>query len=109
VKPIYPAVRDFTASWAQRNQCASDPVESAAAPDVTRIEYTQCAESSPVVLYAIEEAGHTWPGGKPLPKWWVGPTSVSIDATEQMWAFFRGHRLGGAPTAAPQLQADRPL
>ena len=30
---------------------------------------------------------------KPLPEWWVGPTSNSIDATNQMWTFFRDHRL----------------
>ncbi len=40
----------------------------------------------------MQGGGHTWPGGKPLPEWMVGPTSRSIDATSQMWAFFREHR-----------------
>jgi poly(3-hydroxybutyrate) depolymerase len=26
-----------------------------------------------------------------LPEWFVGPTSRSIDASRQMWAFFRAH------------------
>jgi polyhydroxybutyrate depolymerase len=101
VKPMYPPVRDFTASWARRNRCAAESVESVAAPDVTRIEYTNCAEGAPVVLYTIQGGGHTWPGGKPLPEWRVGPNSNSIDATSQMWAFFREHPLR-AQTAAQQ-------
>ena len=70
-----------------------NPVESGVAPDVTRIEYTRCAGDATVVLYTIQGGGHSWPGGKPLPEWWVGPTSRSIDATSQMWTFFREHQL----------------
>ena len=63
------------------------------ATDVTRLEYTSCAGDAAVVLYTITGGGHTWPGGKPLPEWFVGPTSPSIDATGLMWAFFRKHQL----------------
>jgi len=66
---------------------------SAVAPDVTRAEYTNCADDAAVVLYTIKGGGHQWPGGKPLPAWMVGPTTRSIDATSQMWAFFREHQL----------------
>jgi len=93
VKVIFPAVQDWVANWARRNQCGANPVESAVAPDVTRIGYMHCAEDALVVLYAVQGGGHSWPGGKPLPEWWVGPTSNSIDATSQMWTFFREHRL----------------
>ncbi len=93
VKDTFPAVRDWVASWARRNRCGASPVESEFAPDVTRIEYPHCAAEAPVVLYAVQGGGHSWPGGKPLPEWWVGPTSRSIDATSQMWAFFGEHRL----------------
>jgi polyhydroxybutyrate depolymerase len=93
VKPIYPPVRDWTAKWARRNRCGLDPVESVAVTHVTRLEYTDCAEDATVVLYTIQGGGHTWPGGKPLPEWRVGSNSNNIDATRQMWAFFRDHRL----------------
>ena len=89
----FPAVRDWVASWAQRNRCGTNPVESAVATDVARREYTHCAEGAPVVLYSVRGGGHSWPGGKPLPEWWVGSTSNSIDATSQMWAFFGEHPL----------------
>jgi polyhydroxybutyrate depolymerase len=93
VKVMFPAVRDWVASWGRRNRCGPNPIESAIAADVARREYTNCAVDAPVVLYSVQGGGHTWPGGKPLPEWWVGPTSNSIDATREMWAFFREHPL----------------
>jgi polyhydroxybutyrate depolymerase len=61
--------------------------------DVTRLEYPGCANDAAVVLFTIHGGGHTWPGGEPLPEWFVGRTSRSIDATRQMWAFFQEHPL----------------
>ena len=46
----FPAVPLWTANWARRNHCASKPIESAAARDVTRREYTHCADNACVVL-----------------------------------------------------------
>ncbi len=83
----------FAASWARRNRCGTHPVDSVVATDVTRLEYTKCADDAAVVLYTIQGGGHTWPGGQPLPEWFVGRTSNSIDASSLMWAFFRAHPL----------------
>jgi polyhydroxybutyrate depolymerase len=88
-----PSVLAWTADWARRNRCGPKPIVSAAAADVTRLEYTDCADAAAVVLYTIRGGGHSWPGGKPLPAWMVGPANHSIDATRLMWAFFREHRL----------------
>ena len=89
----FPSVSTWTANWAGRNRCAPKPIESVVAADVTRLEYTNCANDAAVVLYTIRGGGHTWPGGKPLPEWFLGRTSRGIDASSQMWAFFREHRL----------------
>ena len=89
----FPAVRVWAANWARRNGCAPTPIDSAIAADVTRREYPDCAGGAAVVLYTIQGGGHTWPGGKPLPEWFAGPTSRSVDASRLMWAFFREHRL----------------
>ncbi len=96
----FPDVSQWTASWARRNRCGGDAVESAIAADVTRRHYPGCAGGADVVLFTIHGGGHTWPGGGPLPEWFLGPTSHSIDATRQMWAFFQQHQL---PT--PQIGA----
>lgn len=89
----FPDIPTWAANWAGRNRCKPDPVETAVAADVTRLEYANCAGDAAVVLYTVRDGGHSWPGGAPLPEWLVGPTSRSIDATRQMWAFFREHRL----------------
>lgn len=88
----FPAVRKWTEQWSRRNRCAPQPIESRAAKNVTRTEYVNCA--APVVLYTIHGGGHTWPGGKPLPEWFMGATSNEIEASPEMWRFFREQKLG---------------
>lgn len=92
----------WAANWAQRNRCTANPVESLVAADVTRLEYRDCASDAAVILYTVVGGGHTWPGGMPLPEWFAGSTSNSIDATSRMWAFFREHPLGQTQSTAPQ-------
>ena len=89
----FPAVAGWVADWARRNRCGPSPVDSLVAPDVTRSEYTACADDAAVVLYTIKGGGHQWPGGQPIPEWLVGPASNSVDATALMWTFFREHPL----------------
>jgi len=89
----FPNITTWVASWARRNHCAANPIDSVIAVDVTRREYTDCARNASVVLYTIKGGGHQWPGGKPIPEWIVGRLSNNVDATSLMWAFFREHPL----------------
>ena len=90
----FPSVPGFMANWSRRNQCGPNPTESAVAAEVTRLQYTNCANDTDVVLYTIQGEGHQWPGGKRVAaEWMLGRYSRSIDATRQMWAFFNEHRL----------------
>jgi polyhydroxybutyrate depolymerase len=93
VKPVFPAIRDFVAEWAMRNQCSANGFETTVVPDATRLEYRECAEGAAVVLYTLLGGGHSWPGGKPPPKWWVGETNTTIDATHELWTFYSEHQL----------------
>jgi polyhydroxybutyrate depolymerase len=95
----FPSIQGWAASWARRNHCAEDPTDSAVAADVTRREYTHCADDAAVVLYTVQGGGHQWPGGRPMPQWMVGPASSSIDATSRIWEFFSGHPLREAQHA----------
>jgi polyhydroxybutyrate depolymerase len=98
----FPSTPRWAAHWAQRNGCGADPIESTVAVDVTRRAYTSCTDRADVVLYTIQGGGHTWPGGGPLPEWFVGRTTQSIDATRLMWAFFREHPLREREAAGPR-------
>jgi polyhydroxybutyrate depolymerase len=88
-----PSIPKWTAKWARRNRCAPNPINAPVARDVIRRAYPNCADDADVVLYTIEGGGHTWPGGEPMPEWFVGATTHNIDATNEMWAFFRAHPL----------------
>jgi polyhydroxybutyrate depolymerase len=47
-----------------------------------------------VVLYSIVGGGHTIPGGyRGAPDFLLGATNQDIDAAEEIWDFFRRHRL----------------
>lgn len=87
----FPGIPRWAANWGRRNQCDVTPTDAVIAPDVARLEYTNCAHDAAVVLYTVRGGGHTWPGGKALPAWLLGYTSMSIDATSEMWKFFREH------------------
>lgn len=90
----FPSIPDFMEKWSRRNQCGPNPVESTVAADVMRLQYTNCAGGADVALYVIKGEGHQWPGGKRVAaEWMIGPYSRSIDATRQMWTFFREHQL----------------
>jgi polyhydroxybutyrate depolymerase len=81
----------WTAAWAQGNACDPIPVILPQQGDVSGVHYTGCSEDAKVVFYAIDEGGHTWPGGWPIPA--VGKTSQDIDATQELWGFFQGYEL----------------
>lgn len=89
----FPDIKAWTSNWARRNHCAATPIESVVAADVTRSEYRGCADDAAVVLYTIIGGGHTWPGGGELPEWALGPVNRNIDASSEMWAFFKQHPL----------------
>jgi len=93
----FPSVPGFVEHWAQRNRCGGEPVDSEVTRDVTRREYTRCADDATVVLYTVRGGGHTWPGGTPLPEAWVGPTRADLDATSLLWEFYTAHPLSRVP------------
>jgi polyhydroxybutyrate depolymerase len=92
---VFVGAEDWVAAWAQGNGC--DPTSEAIPPsgDVSGARYGGCADDATVVLYTIEDGGHTWPGGWPIPG--VGKTSQDIDATDELWKFFQTYRLSGGP------------
>lgn len=94
-EPTGPTVPEITAIWAERNGCEPEPTETSSADDVTEVAW-DCPLGHEVVLVRIEGGGHTWPGSPFLASATdlVGTTTMSIDANEEMWAFFQEHPLG---------------
>jgi len=87
----FPYIPDWVDVLADRNGCSGEPRALPARGQVSGVEYTGCAAD--VVFYTINEGGHTWPGGVPLPEGITGVTSTEIDATREMWDFYQQHPL----------------
>lgn len=95
---IWPTDRTI-AFWAKRNACEGAPIVRAL-PDrdsgdgsrVIELDYARCAGPR-VRLLRIEGGGHTWPGGTQyLPAAWIGTVNRDIDASEEIWRFFKAAR-----------------
>lgn len=87
-----PPVREMIQKWAKMMGC---PLEARIIYDkngVRGIAYGPGDDDSEVVLYTIEEMGHTWPGGTSLlPESMVGKTSNRLNGCDVIWAFFQKH------------------
>lgn len=82
--------------WLKKNECADNPqtrpLPDRDSQDATRVMshiYNQCQSGKPVVLYEIQGAGHTWPGGwQYLRERRIGKTTRDIFADDEIWSFF---------------------
>ncbi len=88
----FPSVPEWMQGWAERNQCqTAAPI--APEGEISGMTWSDCSQNAEVIFYTIAGAGHSWPGGEPIPEWIVGKTSQAIDATQLIWHFFEQHPL----------------
>jgi polyhydroxybutyrate depolymerase len=85
-------------SWVEFNGCRPEPSAPKRIDQAVMKRWGPCKDETEVVLWTLEDGGHTWPGGRTLPaakKWGQGNTSQSIWASEAMWNFFKTKSLRG--------------
>jgi polyhydroxybutyrate depolymerase len=83
--------------WSKHNHCSLLPsvvrepnVDINDGTLVRKETYPNCGNGAEVVLYVVENGGHTWPGGDQyLGEWLVGKTSRDMDANQVIWGFFQ--------------------
>ena len=88
--------------WVLRNNCSEEKVEIVWTVSTSEgsvlykvVHYSNCSDCSDVVLYAIEEGGHTWPGGyQRRTESTTGEGELGLDANEVIWNFFRNKSSG---------------
>jgi len=93
------SLAEATAFWTKVDQTA--PGTSVELPDrvgdgthVRKDVHGGGRQGTEVVVYTIENGGHTWPGGSQyLPAFVVGKASKNLDATQVIWEFFQKHKL----------------
>lgn len=86
------SAEDSAKKWADINSCNETPEIKNLSARVRSETYSRCKDGTEVVLNAVQDAGHTWPGGRPyLPEFIVGKVSRELDADEVIWSFFQKH------------------
>jgi len=86
--------QDAAKYWANINQCTGAAVRTdlpVTIADGTRVytdSYDNCPPNRGVVLYTIENGGHTWPGALDFVPV-AGATTQNIRANREMWQFFQ--------------------
>lgn len=74
--------------WTKANGCTAPTTEERGS--VLSQRY-RCAKGKAVELILLKDTGHTWPGGQRGFRGADDP-GTTLNATEVIWAFFKGHR-----------------
>jgi polyhydroxybutyrate depolymerase len=99
---VYLSASETATYWAVHNGCegkADQIVDPDTAPkDGTRVRhvaFNQCKDDASVVLYGVENGGHTWPSSATSIPAQFGLSSQDINASAVIWDFFKAHTLAG--------------
>ncbi|MGZ3820349.1 MAG: alpha/beta hydrolase family esterase [Mucilaginibacter sp.] len=86
--------------WATADHCDAQPfvtnlpMKVNDGTSIVKEEYSNPLTHIKVIGFTIVDGGHTWPGGTQyLPKMIIGPLSNNLNASEEIWEFFKGYRL----------------
>ena len=82
-------------AWLEANQCSRQALEEEvltgeSGDRVLKRRYGPGRSDSEVVVYIIENGGHTWPG-RLSPLKMLGRSTLEISANDLMWEFFKKH------------------
>lgn len=83
------SISSWALGWARRNGCSPAPKPLERVGQVSGIRYGGCENGAEVELYMVEDGGHSWPGGQPMPVSITGTTTQDVSATALMWEFFQ--------------------
>jgi polyhydroxybutyrate depolymerase len=95
---VHRAAADTVTWWVRANHCRRAPAAVKETKDyrMKRFAPPPGTAGAPVVVYALSEGGHTWPGGVDVTAGLgTGQLIASVDAGQLMWEFFAQFTLGG--------------
>jgi polyhydroxybutyrate depolymerase len=95
----YVGVASTISFWVEHNGCPQEPVITDL-PDINQTDsstvttsyYGSCNNSTEVILYTIKNGEHSWPGSIIM----LGVTNKDINASNEIWNFFRKFNLQGS-------------
>jgi len=106
---LYPSVEMARLFWAEYNGCSPNPrvvdIPNTSPGDgsVQRIEHDGCNGGAELLVFKVNQGGHTWPGGFPLREA-LGTVNRDISASAEILAFF-----GRNPMPPPGTSSEHGL
>ncbi len=94
--PILESVGEAIQSWVAFDGCSYEPAEVTRIGRAVKTRYRPCHYGVEVVLWTLEDGGHTWPGGNVFPSEilvGVGKVNQDISASVLIWEFFEKFQL----------------
>lgn len=89
-----PGVPETMKYWLAKNKAGTTPRlrEKRGLADLQ--EFGGEASKGEVILWKLEDGGHTWPGGDSgLPEMFIGKVNRDVSASDLIWKFFTRHTL----------------
>ena len=91
-----PPVNAVMADWAAHDSCPAASATTTVAEHIRHFTWNACKNDAAVDVYVVDNGGHRWPGGKPIPSGRIsGIMTQEIDASALIWRFFEEHAAGG--------------
>lgn len=89
-----PGVPETMKFWLAKNKVGDRPRDQGRRGDAGFQDFGREGEPGEVILWKLDGAGHTWPGGDSgLPEMFIGKVNRDISASEVIWKFFTRHSL----------------
>jgi len=92
--------------WGQRMNCTGSEREDVKSPEADNetglsiFTATECNDDATLVVYAILNGGHNWPGiDGGIPSQVAGNINLDVNATQVIWDFFISHSLDHEPSS----------
>jgi polyhydroxybutyrate depolymerase len=97
----FPPVEQVVSAWASTDGCPASPRVLRAGSDVDERVFAPCKDGTSIRFFVVSDGGHAWPGsaataalGAGGAHALIGHTTMAVDATKLIWAFFRQYALG---------------
>ena len=81
------SMEDSLERWTGAMGCERDPQRSTAGAVASTV-WISCKDGARATFWVIADADHPWPGGNNGSEAVQGRTSMAVDATRVIWAFF---------------------
>src|SRR5580658_3635328 len=96
------SAEDSAKTWARFDRCNEKPAQEKlpasqkGGKETKTFTFNACQDNAQVALYAVKDAGNTWPGGAQyMSEKEVGKTSDALNANETIWSFLATKKIAG--------------